>query len=69
MLTDIDILACDSGLDTPQSTHRPSSYREPFYMMRSARDSIDTGVSSLAYGISPRDSIHRSINENGNGFR
>lgn len=67
MLTDIDISACDSGLDTPQSTHRPSSYREPFYMMRSARDSIDTGVSSLAaYGISPKDSIHRSINDNGN---
>lgn len=67
MLTDIDILACDSGLDTPQSTHRPSSYREPFYMMRSARDSIDTGVSSMVYGIS--DSIHRSINENGNALR
>lgn len=69
VLTDIDISACDSGLDTPQSTHRPSSYREPYYMMRSARDSTDTGVSSSRGTlISPKGSI-RTTNENGNALR
>ncbi|XP_055316191.1 putative uncharacterized protein DDB_G0286901 isoform X2 [Sitodiplosis mosellana] len=69
LLTDIDISACDSGLDTPPSTHRPSSYREPYYMMHSARDSTDTGVSSSRGTlISPKGSI-RTNNENGNALR
>ena len=29
-MTDLDA-ACDSGLDTPPSTHRPSSYRDNMY--------------------------------------
>ncbi|XP_031633271.1 GATA zinc finger domain-containing protein 14 isoform X2 [Contarinia nasturtii] len=78
LLTDIDISACDSGLDqdqdTPPSTHRPSSYREPYYMMHSARDSTDTGVSSsrgtLNRGtlVSPKGSF-RTNHENGNALR
>lgn len=68
VLTDIDISACDSGLDqdTPPSTHRPSSYREPYYMMHSARDSTDTGVSSSRGTlVSPKGSF-RTNHENGN---
>lgn len=69
VLTDIDISACDSGLDTPPSTHRPSSYREPYYMMHSARDSTDTGVSSSRGTlVSPKGSI-RTNSENGNALR
>lgn len=69
VLTDIDISACDSGLDTPPSTHRPSSYREPYYMMHSARDSTDTGVSSSRGTlISPKGSICTN-NENVNAMR
>lgn len=69
VLTDIDISGCDSGLDTPPSTHRPSSYREPYYMQYSARDSTDTGVSSSRGTlISPKGSI-RTNHENGNALR
>lgn len=70
LLTEIDVSACDSGLDTPPSTHRPSSYREPYYMMHSAaRDSTDTGVSSSRGTlISPKGSI-RTNSENGNALR
>lgn len=69
VLTDIDISACDSGLDTPPSTHRPSSYREPYYMIYSARHSTDTGVSSSRGTIiSPKSSI-RTNNENNNALR
>lgn len=70
MLTDIDISACDSGLDTPPSTHRPSSYRDVYYMNRpGARDSTDTGVSSSRGTlVSPAGSF-RAANGNINGLR
>lgn len=38
--TELDCSAHDSGLDTPPSTHRPSSYRE------ASRDSTETNGSS-----------------------
>ncbi|XP_037958487.1 probable serine/threonine-protein kinase clkA isoform X2 [Teleopsis dalmanni] len=41
---DLDYSAHDSGLDTPPSTHRPSSYRELNHA--SPRDSSETTVSS-----------------------
>ncbi|XP_075149381.1 uncharacterized protein LOC142223386 isoform X2 [Haematobia irritans] len=52
--TDLDYSAHDSGLDTPPSTHRPSSYREgPHHQntnnqhqQASPRDSTETSVSS-----------------------
>ncbi|XP_073823817.1 uncharacterized protein isoform X2 [Musca autumnalis] len=51
--TDLDYSAHDSGLDTPPSTHRPSSYREaPNNQQQqqqhqpSPRDSTETSVSS-----------------------
>lgn len=69
MVADIDISACDSGLDDEPSTHRPISYREPYCMMRSARDSTDTGVSSSRGTlISPKGSICAN-NENENALR
>lgn len=51
VLPDIDVSACDSGLDTPPSTNqRPASCRDiSFYQQHvraAARDSTDTGVSS-----------------------
>lgn len=42
--TDLDYTANDSGLDTPPSTHRPSSYRDINHA--SPRDSTETTVSS-----------------------
>ncbi|XP_055851716.1 putative uncharacterized protein DDB_G0282133 isoform X1 [Episyrphus balteatus] len=42
--TDLDYTANDSGLDTPPSTHRPSSYRDVNHA--SPRDSTETTVSS-----------------------
>lgn len=46
--TDLDYSAHDSGLDTPPSTHRPSSYREGPHQASQAspRDSTETSVSS-----------------------
>ncbi|XP_059220205.1 uncharacterized protein LOC106095360 isoform X5 [Stomoxys calcitrans] len=51
--TDLDYSAHDSGLDTPPSTHRPSSYREGpahhinnQHQQASPRDSTETSVSS-----------------------
>lgn len=69
VLTDIDISACDSGLDTPPSTHRPSSYRDVYYISPGARDSTDTGVSSSRGTlVSPAGSF-RATNGNVNGLR
>ncbi|XP_037813425.1 probable serine/threonine-protein kinase DDB_G0278665 isoform X3 [Lucilia sericata] len=49
-ISDLDYSAHDSGLDTPPSTHRPSSYREPpqhnSHARASPRDSTETSVSS-----------------------
>lgn len=68
MVTDLDLNGCDSGLDTPPSTHRPSSYRDVYYMSPGARDSTDTGVSSSRGTlVSPGGSIRGSHNGNGNG--
>lgn len=63
--TDIDLSACDSGLDTPPSTHRPSSYRDVYYMKPGARDSTDTGVSSSRGTlVSPGGSFRATNNGN-----
>lgn len=69
VLTDIDYSACDSGLDTPPSTHRPSSYRDVSYS--SQRDSAETTVSSSrgTMLVSPGGSfrtkqIHQATNMN-----
>lgn len=68
VLTDIDISACDSGLDTPPSTHRPSSYRD-VYMSPGARDSTDTGVSSSRGTLVSPGGSFRAANGNVNGLR
>lgn len=68
VLTDIDISACDSGLDTPPSTHRPSSYRD-VYMSPGARDSTDTGVSSSRGTLVSPGGSFRAANGNINGLR
>ena len=52
--SDVDHSANDSGVDTPPSTHRPSSYREQtqcynhynHQFQKSSRDSTETSVSS-----------------------
>lgn len=69
VLTDIDISACDSGLDTPPSTHRPSSYRDVYYMSPGARDSTDTGVSSSRGTLVSPGGSFRAANGNVNGLR
>ncbi|KAM7352298.1 uncharacterized protein ACRADG_004898 isoform 3-T7 [Cochliomyia hominivorax] len=49
LITDLDYSAHDSGLDTPPSTHRPSSYREQTqnnHARAIARDSTETSTSS-----------------------
>lgn len=68
----MDASACDSGLDTPPSTHRPSSCRDVYYMSPGARDSTDTGVSSSRGTlVSPGGSIRGGNNQrtNTNGSR
>lgn len=69
MLTDIDVSACDSGVDTPPSTtHRPASCRDVYYMKAGARDSTDTGVSSSRGTlVSPGGSFRVNNNVNGVG--
>lgn len=50
LISDLDYSGHDSGLDTPPSTHRPSSYREQpqrnIHAQASPRDSTETSVSS-----------------------
>jgi hypothetical protein len=64
VLTEIDISGCDSGLDTPPSTtHRPSSYRDVYFMSPGKRDSTDTVVSSSRGTlVSPRNSFRSNNN-------
>lgn len=69
VLTEIDISACDSGLDTPPSTHRPSSYRDVYYMKPGARDSTDTGVSSSRGTLVSPGGSFRAANGNIIGLR
>lgn len=69
LLTEIDISACDSGLDTPPSTHRPSSYRDVYYMKAGARDSTDTGVSSSRGTLVSPGGSFRAANGNIIGLR
>lgn len=49
LISDLDYSAHDSGLDTPPSTHRPSSYRElpqQTHVRATTRDSTETSASS-----------------------
>lgn len=67
------MIACDSGLDTPPSTHRPSSYRDVYYMTPGARDSTDTGVSSsrgtlVSPGNSIRSQLHQQNKNTGSRY-
>ncbi|XP_065090984.1 GATA zinc finger domain-containing protein 14 [Ochlerotatus camptorhynchus] len=77
LLTDVDFSACDSGLDTPPSTHRPSSCRDNVYMIAaynhhnqsiSKDKTTDTGISSSRGTlVSPANSIrHGFLNNNNN---
>ncbi|XP_039449459.1 homeobox protein 2 isoform X1 [Culex pipiens pallens] len=82
VLTDLDFSACDSGLDTPPSTHRPSSCRDNMYliaaynhhnqshlaMMNGGKDkTTDTGISSSRGTlVSPANSIRHGLNGNNN---
>ncbi|XP_055592800.1 uncharacterized protein DDB_G0283357 [Uranotaenia lowii] len=78
LLTDLDFSACDSGLDTPPSTHRPSSCRDNMYLIAAynhhnqsinSRDkTTDTGISSSRGTlVSPANSIrHGYVNGGSN---
>ncbi|KAL9874611.1 uncharacterized protein ACN427_013029 isoform 6-T17 [Glossina fuscipes fuscipes] len=57
---DLDYSAHDSGLDTPPSTHRPSSYRE---LPSHAHSNANTNSSKhqQPHQISPRDSTETSV--------
>uniref|UniRef100_A0A182NBI7 PH domain-containing protein n=1 Tax=Anopheles dirus TaxID=7168 RepID=A0A182NBI7_9DIPT len=82
-LTDLDYAGCDSGLDTPPSTHRPSSCRDNIYFASAYGNShahgsgflgkdktTDTGISSSRGTlVSPASSIrHGYVNvQNFNG--
>lgn len=55
--TELDCSAHDSGLDTPPSTHRPSSYRE------ASRDSTETN------GSSSRGTLLNNSSSPGGSFR
>uniref|UniRef100_A0A182F285 PH domain-containing protein n=2 Tax=Anopheles albimanus TaxID=7167 RepID=A0A182F285_ANOAL len=77
-LTDLDYAGCDSGLDTPPSTHRPSSCRDNFYFASAYNNhphggsggflgkdkTTDTGISSSRGTlVSPASSIrHGYVN-------
>lgn len=81
LLTDLDFSACDSGLDTPPSTHRPSSCRDNMYLIAAynhhnqslmmngggGKDkTTDTGISSSRGTlVSPANSIRHGF-VNGN---
>ncbi|XP_049280672.1 probable serine/threonine-protein kinase clkA isoform X1 [Anopheles funestus] len=81
-LTDLDYTGCDSGLDTPPSTHRPSSCRDNIYFGSAYNNhghgsgflgkdkTTDTGISSSRGTlVSPASSIrHGYVNvQNFNG--
>ncbi|XP_052864095.1 probable serine/threonine-protein kinase clkA [Anopheles cruzii] len=82
-LTDLDYAGCDSGLDTPPSTHRPSSCRDNFFFASAygnhphgsgflGKDkTTDTGISSSRGTlVSPASSIRHgyvNVSHNGNG--
>ncbi|XP_058451632.1 putative uncharacterized protein DDB_G0277255 isoform X2 [Malaya genurostris] len=77
LLTDLDYSACDSGLDTPPSTHRPSSCRDNMYLVAAYNHhnqslnkdkTTDTGISSSRGTlVSPANSIrHGFLNNNNN---
>uniref|UniRef100_A0A182Q3C9 PH domain-containing protein n=1 Tax=Anopheles farauti TaxID=69004 RepID=A0A182Q3C9_9DIPT len=82
-LTDLDYAGCDSGLDTPPSTHRPSSCRDNIYFASAYGNNhahgsgflgkdktTDTGISSSRGTlVSPASSIrHGYVNvQNFNG--
>uniref|UniRef100_A0A182UFV1 PH domain-containing protein n=2 Tax=Anopheles melas TaxID=34690 RepID=A0A182UFV1_9DIPT len=76
-LTDLDYAGCDSGLDTPPSTHRPSSCRDNIYFASAYNNhhahgsgflgkdkTTDTGISSSRGTlVSPASSIrHGYVN-------
>uniref|UniRef100_A0A182PW22 PH domain-containing protein n=1 Tax=Anopheles epiroticus TaxID=199890 RepID=A0A182PW22_9DIPT len=77
-LTDLDYAGCDSGLDTPPSTHRPSSCRDNIYFAAAYNNhhphhgsgflgkdkTTDTGISSSRGTlVSPASSIrHGYVN-------
>lgn len=57
---DLDYSAHDSGLDTPPSTHRPSSYRElPSHANSNAN--ANSNKHQQQHQISPRDSTETSV--------
>lgn len=76
LLTDLDYSACDSGLDTPPSTHRPSSCRDNMYMIAAYNHhnqslnkdkTTDTGISSSRGTlVSPANSIRQGFLNNNN---
>ncbi|XP_058056314.1 uncharacterized protein DDB_G0283357-like [Anopheles bellator] len=82
-LTDLDYAGCDSGLDTPPSTHRPSSCRDNFFFASAYGNNhhphgagflgkdktTDTGISSSRGTlVSPASSIrHGYVNVGHNG--
>ncbi|XP_055548818.1 putative uncharacterized protein DDB_G0289263 [Wyeomyia smithii] len=79
LLTDLDYSACDSGLDTPPSTHRPSSCRDNMYLVAAYNHhnqslnkdkTTDTGISSSRGTlVSPANSIrHGFLNNNNNNM-
>uniref|UniRef100_A0A182VTX9 PH domain-containing protein n=1 Tax=Anopheles minimus TaxID=112268 RepID=A0A182VTX9_9DIPT len=75
-LTDLDYTGCDSGLDTPPSTHRPSSCRDNIYFGSAYNNhghgsgflgkdkTTDTGISSSRGTlVSPASSIRHGVQE------